>query len=237
MTKMKQKKAKQPLSFDQLYEILGQDVQSLKKLYMDIDAARKSLFQKHKEMLMMNKKLEASEQLKALNEELEATTEELQASNEELEATNEELKATNERLREREKELAKRVKELHCLASISNLVEKKGLSLEEILQKIVELIPPALSNPETTYARITLGNLEFKTKDFKDTRWNLIENITVDGDHIGTLQICLLNGKSKEELIQKEEKELIEVIAKRLGEIVESKRSEEKLELERARLD
>ncbi|MFQ6109619.1 MAG: hypothetical protein ACE5L7_08720, partial [Candidatus Aminicenantales bacterium] len=157
MAKKRTSRAENPISFDQLYEILGQDVESLKKLYLDIDAARKSLYQKHKEMLTLHKKLEATEELKVLNEELEATTEELRASNEELEATNEELTATNEKLAERERELARRVRELNCLASISNLMEKKRIFLEEILQQIAELIPPAFDNPESISARIVWG--------------------------------------------------------------------------------
>jgi two-component system sensor histidine kinase/response regulator len=234
---MKKKDINQSESFEKLYEILGQDVQSLRKLYLDIDEARKSLFQKHREMLLLNKKLKASEQLKSLNEELEATTEELRASNEELEATNEELRATNEKLQEREQELAKRVKELHCLISISNLVEKKGLSLPKIFQGIVEIIPPVWENPDRICARIALKNQEFKTSGFKETKWNLSESINVNGDQIGTLQVCFLTERSSPELFLKEEKELLKAIAKRLGEIVELKRAEENFILEKARLD
>lgn len=237
--KMKKKTPTEINNFEQLYDILGQDVKSLKKLYLDIDTARKSLFQKHREMLLLNKKLEASEVLKSLNEELEATTEELQASNEELEATNEELKATNEKLREQEQELAKRVRELNCLSSISNLVERRSLSLQKILQSVVSLIPPVWDKPEATSARITLGNEEFESKGFKITKWSLTEKITVNGDQIGTLEVCSLEkGAIKEEdLFSKDEKELVKVIAQRLGEIVEHKRAEERLELEKARLD
>ena len=227
---MNKKNSNSSNSFEKLCEILGQDVQSLKKLYLDIDEARKSMFKKHKEMLLLNKKLEASEELKSLNEELEATTEELRASNEELEAT-------NEKLQERERELAKRVKELHCLISISNLVEKKGLSLSEIFQRIVEIIPPACENPEKTCARISLKNQEFKTSGFKKTKWNLTDDININGDKIGTLQVCFLDERSKPDIILKEEKELLRAIAKRLGEIVELRRTEENLVLEKAQLD
>jgi hypothetical protein len=202
---MKRKDSSQSKSFEKLYEILGRDVQSLKKLYLDIDTARKSLFQKHKEMLLLNKKLEASEELKSLNEELEATTEELRASNEELEATNEELKATNEKLKEREQELARRVKELNCLTSISTLTEKKGLSLPEIFQGVIELIPSAWENPEKTCARISLENQEYKTNGFKETKWSLSEDIDLNSHRIGALQVCFLDERSRPEVLLKEE--------------------------------
>jgi PAS domain S-box-containing protein len=234
---MKRKDSSQSKSFEKLYEILGRDVQSLKKLYLDIDTARKSLFQKHKEMLLLNKKLEASEELKSLNEELEATTEELRASNEELEATNEELKATNEKLKEREQELARRVKELNCLTSISTLTEKKGLSLPEIFQGVIELIPSAWENPEKTCARISLENQEYKTNGFKETKWSLSEDIDLNSHRIGALQVCFLDERSRPEVLLKEEEEFLKSVAMRLGEVVELKRAEDKFVLEKARLD
>lgn len=44
--------------------------------------------------------------------------------------------------------LRERVKELTCLYSIAQVVERQGLSLEGILQGIVELLPPARQYPE-----------------------------------------------------------------------------------------
>ena len=103
---MAQKKSTENKTFEELFDILGKDVQSLKKLHTDIDLARKNLLQKHKEMQDLTEKLQSSEEeLRAMNEELEATAEELRATNEELEATNEELKSTNEELLQAEERL------------------------------------------------------------------------------------------------------------------------------------
>jgi len=103
---MAQKKPKEKEAFDELFDVLWQDAQSLKKLSKDIELARKNLLQKHNEMLSLNEKLHASEEkLKTMNEELEATGEELRASNEELEAINEELKSSNEELKETKADL------------------------------------------------------------------------------------------------------------------------------------
>ncbi len=54
---------------------------------------------------------------------------------------------TVERDREKEKEqllhaLGERVKELNCLYGLSKIVERSGITLEEIFQETVELIPP-----------------------------------------------------------------------------------------------
>ncbi|MCK4430505.1 MAG: PAS domain S-box protein, partial [Candidatus Aminicenantes bacterium] len=103
---MGKKKTTETKNFEELFEILGQDVKSLKTLYQDIDIVRKNLLRKHKEMQILQDKLQSSEEeQRVINEELEATSEELRASNEELEAINEELKSTNEELNEKKTDL------------------------------------------------------------------------------------------------------------------------------------
>ena len=59
--------------------------------------------------------------------------------------------------------LGERIKELNCLYSISKLRERTDFSLEDILQAIVDLIPPAWQYPEITCARIIFNGYEFKT--------------------------------------------------------------------------
>ncbi|MGB8952552.1 MAG: PAS domain S-box protein [Candidatus Aminicenantales bacterium] len=96
---MKPEKQKEAKTYDELFKILGQDIQSLKSLSNDIELTRKNIFQKHREMQTLNEKLQASEEeLRTSNEEMETTSEELRASNEEMEAVNEELKSSNEAL-------------------------------------------------------------------------------------------------------------------------------------------
>jgi len=67
-----------------------------------------------------------------------------------------ERKKAEEATRERTKELDERVKELNCLYGISNLVEKPDISLEEIFQGVVDLIPPSWQYPEITCSRMLL---------------------------------------------------------------------------------
>ena len=59
--------------------------------------------------------------------------------------------------------LRERIKELNCLYGLSRLVEQPGISLEEILQGMVELIPPGWHYPGITCARIVLDKNEYKT--------------------------------------------------------------------------
>ena len=76
-------------------------------------------------------------------------------------------KQAEEVLRKQTHALGERVKELNCLYGISGLVEKQDISLEEIFQGVVDVIPPAWQYPEITCARITIGDKEFKTDNFK----------------------------------------------------------------------
>jgi len=119
--------------------------------------------------------------------------------------------------------LRERVKELNCLYGISNLVEKRGISLEEIIQGTVDLIPSAFQYPETTCARIIIGDQEFKTKNFIETDWRQACDIFVHGELSGTVEVFYLEEKPAchEGPFLEEERSLINNIAKRLARVTE----------------
>lgn len=129
-------------------------------------------------------------------------------------------------------DLGERVKELNCLYGISDLVQKEGVSLEKILEGTVNLIPPSWQYPEITCARITLEDQGFKTDNFRETAWKQTSDIRVHGRRVGTLEVCYLEERpeSEEGPFLKEERNLINAIAKRLGRIVEYKQAEETIE-------
>ncbi len=85
--------------------------------------------------------------------------------------------------------LGERIKELNCLYGISRLVEQEKTTLDEILQGVVELIPPAWQYPEDACARIKLEDREFKTTNFAATAWQQSEAITVKGKKFGTVEV------------------------------------------------
>ncbi len=129
-------------------------------------------------------------------------------------------------------DLSERVKELNCLYGISRLFETGYNSLDEAMQAVVALIPPAWQYPEVTCARIKLKNAEFKTVNFKETRYKQSQDIVVNGKRFGTLEVCYLVEKpaSDEGPFLKEERNLIRVIAERLGLIIERQISEDNLQ-------
>jgi len=140
-------------------------------------------------------------------------------------------KRTEGLLRKQTHDLDERVKELNCLYGISKIRERPDIAFEEMLQEIVDLIPPSWQYPEITCARIIKEGQEYKTKNFKETVWKQTSKIVVHGKRIGILEICYLEEKteSDEGPFLKEERSLISAIAERLGRVTEHKQAEEAL--------
>ena len=134
-------------------------------------------------------------------------------------------------LQVRTDELEERLKELHCLYGISNLVEQQYISLEEILQGTVDLIPPSWQYPEITCARIIIQDREWKTKNFRETIWKQVGDIKVHGELSGNLEVYYLEEKPEinEGPFLREERNLINAITRLTGRIVERKQGEEAL--------
>jgi len=146
----------------------------------------------------------------------------------ELEASETERKRAEEALRKHTHDLGERVKELNCLYDISKLVADSSISLQEILQGTVDLIPPTWQYPEVTCARITLEHQEFRTENFRETIWKQTGDIIVHGERIGTVEVCYLEERPESDggPFLKEERSLLNIIAERLGTITERKRVE-----------
>jgi len=118
--------------------------------------------------------------------------------------------------------LKERVKELNCLYGLTNIVKDKTISFDEALQKIVNLIPPAWQYPEITCAKVTIDSKEYKTKNFKKTKWGQASNIFSDNEKIGMLEVYYIQEKpeSDEGPFLIDERRLIDAIADLLGTLV-----------------
>jgi PAS domain S-box-containing protein len=122
-------------------------------------------------------------------------------------------------------EIDERVKELNCLFEISRLVEKRNLTLDKILCGIIDLIPPAWQYPDITCARIELKGKKFKTTNFRETIWQQVSDVIVHGVPSGKLTVGYLEERpvSDDCPFLKEERELLDAIAERVGRIIERK--------------
>jgi PAS domain S-box-containing protein len=132
-------------------------------------------------------------------------------------------------LRQRTRDLEERAKELRCLFAISNLVEAPGISLDQILQGTVDLMPPAWQYPQVAAARVLVEGRVFETHNFEPTVWKQSSDIVVQGQRIGVLEVCYLETRppSDEGPFLKEEQSLLNAIAERLGRIIERIRAQE----------
>ncbi|MBN1273915.1 MAG: response regulator [Candidatus Aminicenantes bacterium] len=143
-------------------------------------------------------------------------------------------KAAEEERDRHYRNLTERVKELKCLFNISNLAVRAHKSLDETLQATVDLIPPGMQYPEITCARITFEGREFATANFKETPWTLSADISTsrsDSEVIGSLLICYLEHKTDadEGPFFREERHLVNDIARQLGILIEREKAEQAL--------
>jgi hypothetical protein len=127
--------------------------------------------------------------------------------------------------------LRERIKELNCLYGISKLRERTDFSLEDILQAIVDLIPPAWQYPEITCARIIFDGYEFTTTNYKSSKWKLTRDIMVYSERVGTLEVCYMEEKLEldEGPFLREERKLINAIAERIAKFIEREWAEDEI--------
>jgi PAS domain S-box-containing protein len=124
--------------------------------------------------------------------------------------------------------LKERLKELNCLYGITALLELPGISLDETLKRTVLLLPPAWQYPEITEACIILEGSVFQTAHFRETSWMQAREIIVNGNPAGRVVVCYLEERQAidEGPFLKEERNLLNTIAERLGHIIEHNRAE-----------
>lgn len=135
------------------------------------------------------------------------------------------------RVRERTSALGVRVKELDCLYGISALVDTPGISIEELIQGTVDLIPHGWQYSEITSARIVFKGKEFRSANFEECVWKQTADFMVYGNPAGTVEVHYLDEKPEEDEgpFLKEERDLINAIARRLGHAIDHKEADEAL--------
>ena len=136
-----------------------------------------------------------------------------------------ERKAAEQKLKESERSLKERIKEINCLYAISRFIEKPFKSVDEIIQDTLDLIPSAWQFPDLTCARIFFNNMEFKTKNFKETQWKLSTHTKINTKEL-TIEVNYLKNKP----FLEEEEDLTKDIINRLKIIIEKKQAEENLQ-------
>lgn len=124
--------------------------------------------------------------------------------------------------------LNEREKELNYLYLLSRLMGQTGIALEELFERLIHIMPFAWQYPAIIGARIIFGNKEYKANNFKNTKRKLSADIIAYGEKVGYIEVCCLEEKTDccERSFLKGKKNLLEMVADRLGGIVECRRTE-----------
>ncbi|OPY36618.1 MAG: osmolarity response regulator [Methanoregula sp. PtaU1.Bin051] len=85
--------------------------------------------------------------------------------------------------------LEERVKELACLYKLAEVISPQGISLDEMLNTAVAVIPAGYQYPESTSARISFRGKEFSTPGFRQSVWNQNFPLFIDGEWVGAVEV------------------------------------------------
>lgn len=141
-------------------------------------------------------------------------------------------------LRSAQVALRERIKELTCLYGIAQLVERPGISLEEILQGIVKLLPPAWLYPEIASARIIFDGRSYPTPGFQESRQKQSADIVVGGGRRGVVEVVYIEEKPDldEGPFLREERNLIDTVAREVAIIIKRREAEAEKEMLQSQL-
>jgi len=125
--------------------------------------------------------------------------------------------------------LTERIKELTCLYGIAQIAGEPGVSLEEIIQRIVELLPPAWQYPDIAFARITFDGASYSSPEIRACRHKQTAEIVVNERSRGTVEIIYAQDRpdADEGPFLQEERNLINGVARQVALIIERKQAEE----------
>jgi len=132
-----------------------------------------------------------------------------------------------------ERALRERIKELNCLYGITRLTEKSGPdSIEEFLQRVVNILPPSWQYPEITCARVTFQGQTYKTEGFKFTKWRQAARIMMFNEPVGEVEVFYTQQRPAlyEGPFLREERTLIDAVAENIGAVAMRLSAERKLQ-------
>lgn len=122
-----------------------------------------------------------------------------------------------------------RIKELDCLYRISKLQENQDLTIEEILDLIVNLLPGSTQHPEVAVARLSLEDRVYDSEGFKNPPYRYSALIQNYGFVVGKLTLGYLEERPEEFKgpFLEEEVKLVNLVSETISRMIERKASGE----------
>ena len=145
----------------------------------------------------------------------------------ELKVLEESFNRMAEGLAQDRRQLGERMKEIGCLYGISELMEQSGTPMEDLFSQAVEVLPPGWQYPAIACARLRLGDQAFESSGFEKTQWRLASDIKVSDEVVGQVEVLYKKEMPEQDEgpFLKEERDLINAIADRLGAAVQAHRA------------
>lgn len=116
-------------------------------------------------------------------------------------------------------DLKERAKELNCLYEVQELLINPENTIQQICQKLVQVIPPGWQYPDICEVYILMLGEEYKKPDFKKTTCVQKADVKIQNEVIGEIRVYYAEETPEmdEGPFLKEERKLIDTIAERLG--------------------
>ena len=140
-------------------------------------------------------------------------------------------------LREQAVNLQDRVKEMNLLVRFSHLAQDTSITIPEILQKTVKLIPGSGQWPDLTEALIEFRGHQYRTEGYQASSCSISTSICVFGEVCGQVTICIPEGApgNPDCAFLPEEESLLVTLSFYIARLVERVESQEALRLSEAR--
>ncbi len=141
------------------------------------------------------------------------------------------LKESAQDLARKTEELAERVKEQQCLYGVAQVLRDFSLTLDVAFRRVLEHVQMAWLYPAICRARITIGDKEFMLAPFDLSSWVQSADIYVGNSKVGRIDVCYIEEMppSDEGPFLYEERELIDALAREIGNHIARRRAEEEL--------
>ncbi len=128
---------------------------------------------------------------------------------------------TSRKLQEEEKEvlllaLNRKVRELTFFNNFSSLIQDRKLTLTEMFEYVVNTLPDAFQNPEKTFVKISIGEINICSPEFTETPDCIHEKIDSMQFGSGKIQVCFSPEQHQEKYRNSEpwdEKILLSIVA------------------------
>ena len=116
------------------------------------------------------------------------------------------------------RQLGERIKELTAMYDVAHLLQMEGKSTRTLLEEITSLLPPTWQYSEVAAARVQLGEMEFKTRNFRSSRWSQQASFTTIDGRKGIVEVVYLAARppAVEGPFSAEERNLIDAVAENL---------------------